>query len=47
MDHELFIGEGPILTDKMNQLKAWQVESALKHWEVIRTVMADEVWINY
>jgi len=46
-DHELFIAEGPILTDQKNQLNSWQVEGALRHWEVIRTVMADEIWINY
>jgi len=47
VDHELFIDEGSVLTDKRNQLKVWQIEGALKHWEVIRTVMADEIWINY
>jgi hypothetical protein len=36
-----------ILTDSNNRLKIWQIEGALEHWRVIRTVLAEEIWINY
>ena len=39
--------DGLILTDGNNKLNSWQVEGALEHWRVIRTVLADEIWINY
>ena len=39
--------DDPILTDRNNHLNSWQVDGALEHWRVIRTVLADEIWINY
>ena len=36
-----------ILTDGNNHLNSWQVDGALEHWRVIRTVLAEEIWINY
>ena len=36
-----------ILTDGNNHLNSWQVDGALEHWRVIRTVLADQIWINY
>ena len=50
-DRELYISniEDPefILTDANNKLEGWQIQGALEHWEVIRTVMPDEIWNNY
>ena len=36
-----------ILTDDNNHLNSWQVNGALEHWRVIRTVLAEEICINY
>jgi hypothetical protein len=48
MDHEIHLMKGDIvLTDAENGLNQWQKNGALEHWRVIRTVLADEVWINY
>jgi hypothetical protein len=47
MAREVQLEKGEILTDGHNPLKLWQVDSALDHWRVIRSVLADEIWINY
>jgi len=36
-----------VLEDGGNRLGEWQVQGALEHWEVIRTVLDERVWINY
>ena len=36
-----------ILDDWGNRLAEWQIEGALDHWKVIRTVLDEKVWINY
>jgi hypothetical protein len=47
-DHEIALTrEELILTDAENGLKGWQIKGALGHWQVIRTVLADEIWVNY
>lgn len=47
-DHEITLTRGElILTDAENGLEGWQIKGALGHWQVIRTVLADEIWINY
>ena len=48
MDHEITLNKGEsVLTDAENGLKGWQTEGALEHWRLIRTVLADGIWINY
>jgi Spermine/spermidine synthase domain len=47
-DREITLTTGELLlTDAENGLKGWQIKGALEHWRLIRTVLADEVWINY
>jgi hypothetical protein len=36
-----------IISDWNNRLNSWQIDGALEHWQVIRTVLAEEVWVNY
>jgi hypothetical protein len=38
---------GEILTDSHNRLNELQKDAAMEHWHVMRTVLAEEVWINY
>lgn len=56
LDHEILLkdiprgsdsGENLILDDAGNMLGVWQIEGALEHWRVIRTVLDEKVWINY
>ena len=36
-----------VISDANDQLSSWQIEGALDHWRIIRTVLAPEVWANY
>ena len=36
-----------VLEDQGNMLEHWQIEGALEHWKVIRTVLDEKVWVNY
>jgi hypothetical protein len=52
LDFELLLSrpdsfEVELLRDSRNTLNELQKDVALEHWHVMRTVLAEEVWINY
>jgi endonuclease I len=48
MERESFELEGKVLRKGQTQaLEQWQRKSAVGHWEVMRTVLPDGVWVNW